>query len=130
MPIYEYRCNGCRKRQSLFFRSVSTVTEPVCPECGSRDMRRLVSLFAVHRSEESRLEDLADPSAFGDLDENDPRSVARWARRMGAEMGEELGPEFDEMVERMEAGEMPDDLGDFGGDDEFGDVGSDSLSED
>ena len=128
MPIYEYRCNGCRKRQSLFFRSVSTVTEPVCPECGSTDLRRLVSLFAVHRSEESRLDDLADPSAFGDLDENDPRSIARWARRMGAEMGEELGPEFDEMVERMEAGEMPDEMNGLGSEDD--DFGDDALGED
>ncbi|MFN8532659.1 MAG: zinc ribbon domain-containing protein [Dehalococcoidia bacterium] len=114
MPIYEYRCTGCRTKQSIFFRSVSTVSDPVCPNCGSTDLKRLVSLFAVHRSEEGRLDDLSDPSGFGDLDENDPRSVARWARKMGAEMGEELGPEFDEMVDRMEAGEMPDDLGDDG----------------
>ena len=36
-------------------------------------------------------------------------------------MGEELGPEFDEMVERMEAGEMPDDEMGMGG--EFGGMG-------
>ncbi len=78
-------------------------------------MSRLVSLFAVVKSEESRMDDLADPSAFGDLDENDPQSVARWARRMGSEMGEELGPEFDEMVDRIEAGEMPGDMGEMGG---------------
>ena len=48
------------------------------------------------------LDDLSDPSSFGDVDENDPKSVARWARKMGKEMGEEMGPEFDEMVERME----------------------------
>ncbi|MCS6801018.1 MAG: zinc ribbon domain-containing protein [Chloroflexota bacterium] len=130
MPIYEYRCNGCRKRQTLFFRSVATVTDPVCPECGSRDMRRLVSLFAVLRSEESRLDDLADPSAFGDLDENDPRSIARWARRMGAEMGEELGPEFDEMIERMEAGEMPDEMGEFGGGDDTTEDGGEEGGDD
>jgi hypothetical protein len=33
---------------------------------------------------------------------------------MGREMGEDLGPEFDEMVERMEAGETPEDLGEGG----------------
>ena len=68
---------------------------------------------------------MADPSAFGDLDEEDPKSIARWARKMGREMGEDLGPEFDEMVDQLEAGAMPDDLdgegggdgGDFGGGD-------------
>lgn len=117
MPIYEYRCKSCGRRSSILFRSFSLVGEPACTHCGSVDMTRLVSRFAVARSEESRLDDLADPSSFGDLDENDPRSVARWARRMGDEMGEDLGPEFDEMVDRMEAGEMPDDLeGGDGGD--------------
>ena len=71
---------------------------------------RLVSRVAVLKSEESRLEDLTDPSSMGDLDENDPKSMARWMRKMGSEMGEDVGPEFDEMVARMEAGEMPDDM--------------------
>ena len=80
-------------------------------------MNRLVSRFAVLKSAETRLEAMDDPSAFGDLDENDPRSVARWARRMGSEMGEDMPPEFAEMVEKMEAGEVPDDIdmGGFGG---------------
>lgn len=120
MPIYEYRCGACSKKSDIFFRSVSTVREPVCPTCGSSEMNRLVSRFAVLKSAESRLEAMDDPSAFGDLDENDPRSVARWARRMGSEMGEDMPPEFQEMVEKMEAGEIPDDidasdLGGFGG---------------
>jgi hypothetical protein len=34
---------------------------------------------------------------------------------MGREMGEELGPEFDDVVERLEAGEMPDDMDEQGG---------------
>jgi hypothetical protein len=86
------------------------IGDATCSKCGGADLRRLVSRFAVMKSEESRLDDLADPSSFGDIDENDPRSIARWARKMGQEMGEDLGPEFDEMVERMEAGEMPEDL--------------------
>jgi hypothetical protein len=64
-------------------------------------MTKLVPRVAAPRSEESRLEAMSDPSAFGDLDEEDPGSVARWARRMGSEMGEEdLGDGFvDEMME-------------------------------
>ena len=40
--------------------------------------------------------------------------MARWARKMGQELGEDMGDEFNEMVDQMEAGEMPDD-GDGGG---------------
>ena len=114
MPIYEYRCNRCQRRASIFQRSIQAAAAAVCSHCGSTDLTRLISRVAVLHSEESHLEDLASDASLADLDESDPRSMARWARRMGREMGEELGPEFDEMVDRMEAGEMPDDLGEGG----------------
>lgn len=110
MPIYEYRCNNCGKVSSLLVRSYEAPENLTCSRCGRRDLRKLVSRFAVLKSEESRLEELADPSNFADVDENDPRSVARWARKMSSQLGEDLGDDFNEMVERMEAGEMPDDL--------------------
>ena len=59
------------------------------------------------RSEESRLDSMADPSKWGDFDENDPKSMARMMKKMGGEMGEELGPEFNEVVDRLESGEDP-----------------------
>jgi hypothetical protein len=62
------------------------------------------------RSEESRLDDLSDMGDFPDLDENDPRSLGRWMRKMSAEAGEDLGPEFDEVVGRLEAGESPEEI--------------------
>ena len=111
MPIYDYRCAGCGRRASLYYQTFSAAdsAEPSCPNCGSGELRRLVSRVSVLKSEESRLEDLADPSSFGDLDENDPKSVARWARKLGQQMGEDLGEDWDEMVDKLEAGE---DLGD------------------
>ncbi|HJX37439.1 MAG TPA: zinc ribbon domain-containing protein [Anaerolineae bacterium] len=109
MPLYEYRCNGCRRKITLL-RSFSETSTPCCPHCQSENLTRLISRVSVLRSEESRLESLADPSSLGDLDESDPRSIARWMRKMGGETGEELGPEFDEMVGRLEAGENPEDV--------------------
>jgi len=64
----------------------------------------------VLRSEDSRIESLADPSSLGDLDENDPRSGGKFMRRMSREMGEDMGPEFDEMVGRLESGEDPESI--------------------
>ncbi|MBI4497169.1 MAG: zinc ribbon domain-containing protein [Chloroflexi bacterium] len=111
MPLYEYRCQQCRRRFTVLLRSFSTEVAARCTACGSADVARLISTFAVLKSEESRLEQMSDPSWLGDVDENDPRSMARWMRRMGAELGEDLGPEFSEMVDRLEAG---DDLGELG----------------
>ena len=105
MPIYDYRCQGCRRRISLLFQTYAAAEHAACPHCGSTDLARLVTRFAVVRSEESRLDDLADADSFGDVDEEDPRSVARWARKLGQQMGEDLGEDWDEMVDQLEAGE-------------------------
>jgi hypothetical protein len=58
-----------------------------------------MSRFATIRSEEDRLDSLAGPSSLGDLNEDDPRSVARWMKRMGSEMGEDLGDDVEEALE-------------------------------
>lgn len=112
MPIYEYRCNDCRRRVSIFWRHFADIEtqSPQCPHCHSKNLVRLVSRVAVLRSEESRLDDLADPSSLADVDENDPRSMARWMRKMSKEMGEDLGPEFEEVVDRLEAGQSPEEI--------------------
>ena len=106
MPIYEYECQGCRRRVSLLVRSLSSSEAPRCPRCGSEALHRLMSRFATIKSEDARLESLADPSQFGDFDENDPRSVARFMKRMGEETGEDFGEDLDAaMDEAMAEGE-------------------------
>lgn len=127
MPIYEYRCQDCGRKLAVFWRSRAGIKEPTCQRCGSKNMTRLISRVRVIRSEESQLEDLADDAALADLDENDPRSLGRWMRKMSQEMGEDLGPEFDEIVGRLEAGEDPEEieksmpeLSDMGGSDFVG----------
>jgi putative FmdB family regulatory protein len=100
MPIYEYRCSACGRKTTVVTLSVKAAVDPVCKHCGGRDLAKLVSRVAVRRSEESRLESLADPSSLAGLDEDDPKSVARWMKKMGREMGEEAGEDFDEEVDR------------------------------
>jgi putative FmdB family regulatory protein len=100
MPIYEYRCADCRQRTSVITLSVRGAAQPVCRHCGGRRMEKLVSRIAVLKSEESRLEGLADPAALAGLDENDPESVGRWMKKLGREMGEEAGEDFEEEVDR------------------------------
>jgi putative FmdB family regulatory protein len=99
VPIYEYLCQDCSRRVSVFVRSISNPGKPACPRCGGEHLERLMSRFARVRSEDARLDALADPSSFGGLDENDPKSVARWAKKMGGELGDDLGEDFDQMME-------------------------------
>ncbi len=56
------------------------------------------------------MESLADPSSLAGLDEDDPKSLAKWMKKMGNETGEDLGPEFNEVVSRLESGQLPEDI--------------------
>jgi len=106
MPIYEYDCRDCRKRVSLLVLRPSAAASPVCPVCGGSALSRLMSRFATVKSEDARLDALAESPSFGDLDENNPASVARFMKKMGREFGDDLGDDFESaMDEAMEEGE-------------------------
>ena len=114
MPIYEYRCRKCGAKSTFLTLSAKAALEPACRKCGSPEVVKLVSRVSVARSEESRLESLADPSNLTGVDENDPKSLARWMKRMGKEMGEEAGEDLESTIdEAMEeaGGEGPGDDG-------------------
>ncbi|MDD5468569.1 MAG: zinc ribbon domain-containing protein [Anaerolineales bacterium] len=110
MPTYQYRCLNCGKRFELFMSYSEYGARPVsCPHCHSNEVQRRIGRLRIARSEESRLENLADPSSLAGL-EDDPKSLGRMMRRMGSEMGEEMGPEFDEVIDRLEAGQSPEEI--------------------
>ena len=131
MPVYEFACNACGAVVSRFVRSMNAPVSGACERCGSDDLRRLVSRFAVLRSAGGGdFADLDDERMLAGFDESDPKAMAAWARRMQRETGEDMGPEFDEKVDRIERGEsLEDDFGlngddhDHGGlDDDLGDL--------
>jgi putative FmdB family regulatory protein len=122
MPAYPYTCLDCQHRFEVFMTFSEYGTRPVaCSRCGSRNVRRRLTRVRIARSGESRMEDLDDPSALEGL-EDDPRALGKMMRKMGKEMGEDLPPEFDDVVDRLEAGQSPEEiesaLPDLGGDDE------------
>lgn len=121
MPNYQYRCLNCRKRFEIFMTFSEYGLKPViCSHCQSDQVQRRIGRIRVAHSEESRLESMADPGSLEGL-EDDPKALGQMMRRMSNEMGEEMGPEFDEVIDRLEAGQHPDDiekaLPDLGGED-------------
>ncbi len=82
MPIYEYFCLDCRKRVSVFFRTFSDASDDAarCPQCEGAHLRRLVSRVAVLKTEDARLDDMADPSFMAGLENEDPRALAGFMR--------------------------------------------------
>ena len=101
MPIYEYMCDQCHARFSKLVRGFQDPEQLQCPRCQNTNVRRAVSRVSVVRSEDARLDAMADPSMFSGLDENDPVSVARWAKKVGRGLGDDMGDDWESMVDEM-----------------------------
>ena len=112
MPIYEYRCQTCRRISSFLVMNPREPFVPVCQGCGGQSLERILSRVHVRLSEESRLERLADPAQWSGVDESDPKSMARMLKKMGQELGEDSPGEMDQLVD-----EAMDSLGKETGDD-------------
>lgn len=55
------------------------------------------------------MDDAALAELMPGLESGDPRSLARMTRRMSEEIGEDVPHEYEGVLNRMEAGEMPSD---------------------
>ena len=137
MPIYEFYCEDCHTIFNFLSAKVDTTTSPACPKCGLDPIKRQVSRFAISKG-------LAEPSAAPpggaddplspqeekmmrameglasdaeSLDENDPRQMAGFLRRLYNAGDMPVGSAMEEAMRRMEQGEDPDkideDLGDL-----------------
>ena len=108
MPIYEYRCNSCRRRVDIFVQGFSPPENPSCTKCGSKELSRIYSAFAVRRSKQDRgvYDDiLSDGKLTRGLMHNDPRALAEWTRRMSRAADEDITPESQEIMDKLDKGE-------------------------
>jgi putative FmdB family regulatory protein len=124
MPSYEFHCLDCRRKFEIFMAYDEYGSKEIlCAHCDSTNVQRKIGRIRFAKSEDSRLDDLAsdfsDPAALEGLEE-DPRALGSMMRRMSSELGEDMGPEFDEVINRLEKGQSPDEIEeampDLGGD--------------
>ena len=110
MPIYEYCCEICGRLTSQLVLKPAEATAPTCRACGSGQTRRVLSGFAYHRSEASRLAEF-NPSTSNHPDfYKDSRNVGLWAKKRAQDMGVDLGPSFEETVEKARTGKILDEV--------------------
>jgi len=125
MPIYEFYCQSCHTVFNFFSSRINTQTRPSCPRCGRPELPRKPSRFATLRHagdeeqdpfeafDDSRLEGAME-SLIGEMgerdNEEDPRAMGRLMRRFSDLSGLEMGARMEEFVERLEAGEDPENL--------------------
>ena len=111
MPTYDFICNNCNQRFDIFMTFAEYGSKPViCSHCNSKNVRRRMTKVRIAKSEENRMDSMADDfSGFEGL-EDDPKAMGSMMRKMGREIGEELPPEFDEVVDRLESGQSPEEI--------------------
>ena len=111
MPTYDFICNNCQNRFDVFLTfneyGKKTVT---CTKCASEKVRRRMTKVRIAKSEEGRMDSMADDFSGFEGIEDDPKAMGKMMRKMGKEMGEELPPEFDEVVDRLEKGQSPEEI--------------------
>jgi putative FmdB family regulatory protein len=114
MPTYDYLCQNCGQKFDIFMSYSEYGKKSVqCTNCGSDRVKRRLNRVRIAKSEESRMESVEGlMGGMGDLEnlENDPQAMGQVMRKLGKEMGEEMPPEFDEVVDRLESGQSPEDI--------------------
>jgi hypothetical protein len=69
-----------------------------CPHCGSNDTSKLVSRFARYRSEDDRIDEVADRlEAMGEPDS--PSQMREVMKEVGRAMDDDVSGEMEEMFE-------------------------------
>lgn len=126
MPTYPYQCENCDQSFALTqsYKDYGK-SKVACPNCGEQDVTRVLARVRFARSEESRLDSIADPSMLAGI-EDDPKAMGAMMRKMTNEFGDEIGgggsdTEANEIISRLESGQSPEqiekDLPDLGGGD-------------
>jgi len=126
MPTYDFICNNCDQRFDVFQTFGEYGKKAVhCAHCQSDNVRRRMTKVRIAKSDSSRMESAADDFSGMDGIEDNPKALAKMMRKMGGDMGEELPSEFNDVVDRLEAGQSPAEIesalpdlgiGDAGGD--------------
>ena len=150
MPIFEFACPKCRRIYSFLSRRVQPEGKPTCPKCGSKNLTKEISRFAMLKGtpepaakategEETgpdAMPDFDDPRvarAMGELerdmdhmDENNPKHMAHMLRKMKEMLPANAMPkEMETAIKRLEAGEDPEKI-----EEDMGDVLSDFMGGD
>lgn len=113
MPNYDFICQRCQKRLVKFLTYAEYGNKSVdCPYCGSDEVARHITRVRIARSEDTHLEnsgEFSSPESMAQMEQN-PQALGRMMRRMSSELGEEMEPEFNEVVNRLEKGQSPDEI--------------------
>ena len=109
MPIYEYRCEDCRRVTSVFVRSARAEVAARCEHCDSQRLTRLISRVARLKTEADVRAEHGTPGIDAPAGEyRDPRQIGQWVERRFEQYGMELPAETREAIDAARQGTLPD----------------------
>ena len=98
MPVFEYRCASCGRRFSALIGMTAGPDEARCSHCGGLSTTKLVSRPGRFRTEDDRLDEVADRLETMGEDAS-PSAVRGQMREVGKALDEDAADEFEEMFE-------------------------------
>lgn len=135
MPVYEYRCNVCGRKASLFYKTykdydaATAAHAHTCPHCGNHELTRLISRVAIQRPGRDYA-NMSSNEMLSVMEGGDSRELGEMMHQLGQDEAVR-DPAFGEITERLMKGDDPErieadlgsslgaggDAGGFGGDD-------------
>lgn len=108
MPIYEYRCDMCGGMSSFFTKTIDTPVKPVCVHCHGKDMRRVISAFAMGKSGRPVQDNYSSGMGMPPLDYyRDPRNIGRHVEDSFAQHGVEMPESVRDTIQAAREGDLP-----------------------
>lgn len=107
MPIFEFRCRGCGSRFATLVGMTADSGDTVCPKCGNNEADKLVSRFKQGKTEDDRIDELADKlETYGEP--SGGREMRDMVREMGKAMDDDMADEMEDMFEADMEGRLED----------------------
>lgn len=107
MPIYEYMCGQCGGISAALVMKAEEQSRITCRHCRSASVERILSRFALHKTERQRVAEYTPRHARDDGFYKDDRNIGLWARKRMNQLGVDLGAGFEETVENARSGKLP-----------------------
>jgi putative FmdB family regulatory protein len=107
MPLYEYQCSQCGGINTALILKPREEEDLRCGRCQSRALMRILSRFALHKTEAQRVDEFDPRAQRSDSFYKDDRNVGLWAKKRMRQLGVDLGSSFDETVENARSRKLP-----------------------
>ena len=112
MPSYDYRCNSCGRKSTLFYKSykdydaAAAAKSSTCPHCGSNELTRVINRVAIPKQGRN-YGSMNSQEMLSVLEGGDSREVGEMFHEVGGDAASS-DPAFGEITDRLRKGDSPD----------------------